>query len=99
MWLIITRTYYCKKKIDIVELYARYLSLKLSFHRTQCLQPSYRTVFQVVKKIKDGKESIKNNIRSGNPKTVIQKIAENHRCNREKRYTVKDIAWIIHVGR
>lgn len=56
LWLlvhiIVKKSWHCR-------IIRTLLIIKLSFHRTQGLQPSYRTVFHVVKKNKDGRESVK----------------------------------------
>lgn len=89
---MITRTYYCKKKVDIVELYARYLSLSYRFIEPKAFSRHIELFSMWLKKNKDGRESV-NSIRSGTRKQfVIQNIAENQRFNREKIYTGKDIA-------
>lgn len=56
---MITRTYYCKKKVDIVELYARYLSLSYRFIEPKAFSRHIELFSMWLKKNKDGRESVK----------------------------------------
>ncbi|XP_062583452.1 uncharacterized protein LOC134245195 [Saccostrea cucullata] len=64
-------------------------------------QPSYRTVSRRLKKFKDGRETVKDDVRSGRPKTVsnakyLLKIKD--LVEKEGRYTVKVLARIVGIS-